>query len=58
MTLKSSMNESDNEMAALLKENITAMKGDTAGRRLGVRIARDFGSRGAGLTSSRKFGRR
>lgn len=58
MTLKSSMNESDNEMAALLKENITAMKGDTAGRRLGVRISRDFGGRSNHLTASRKFGRR
>lgn len=58
MTLKSSLNETDNEMAALLKENITAMKGDTAGRKLGTRISRDFGGRSNYLTSSRKFGRR
>ncbi len=58
MTLKSSLNETDNEMAALLKENITSMKGDTAGRKLGVRIQRDFGGRSNHLTASRKFGRR
>ena len=58
LTLKSSMNESDTEVAALLKELFTSIKGDTAGRTLGSKIQRDFGSRSNYLTQSRRLGRR
>lgn len=58
LTLKSSLNETDNEVAALLKELFVTMKGDTAGRRLGTRIERKFGGRSNNLSQSRRFGRR
>jgi hypothetical protein len=58
LTVKSSMNETDNEVAALLKELFTSMKGDTAGRRIGAKIQRTFGTRSNYLTQSRRIGRR
>lgn len=58
LSLKSSLNETDNEVAALLKELFTSMKGDTAGRKLGGRIQREFGIRSNHLLQSRRLGRR
>jgi hypothetical protein len=58
LTLKSSLNESDSEVAALLKEMFTSMKGDTSGRRLGCRMERTFSLRSNYLTQSRRMGRR
>jgi len=45
LPMRSSANESDSVAAALLKQLIEEMKGDTAGRMTGVHISRDFSRR-------------
>lgn len=55
---KSALNETDAEVTAILKEMLNDIKGDTAGRKMGVYIQKDFGIRSNFLLNSRRIGRR
>ena len=58
LVAKSALNETDAEVTAILKEMLNDIKSDTAGRKLGVYISKDFGIRSTFLLNSRRMGRR
>ena len=58
LVAKSALNETDAEVTAILKEMLNDIKGDTAGRKLGVMIQKDFGIRSNFLLQQRRVGRR
>jgi hypothetical protein len=58
LVAKSALNETDAEVTAILKEMMVDLKGDTAGRKLGVMIQKDFSCRSNAISQSRRTGRR